>query len=246
MATIAFTKLETTVRMEVDSSLIYYKPVMMIPVVSGNNITFQHPSNINYDFTISSTDTITAGGSPVSGTAEEIADELAETIFFEAAGGGGGGADLSTENTWIADQHFNTENIDIYHDTEDVTMGATAFDNAAMAYIYATAGTNSVDVKSFGPTNASTTKNLITLTGAKSVIDVIASAADALTITVSGTNYLVADGWTTGYLKLADGKFIIDAWNAVPEYADNAAAVAASKPVGFVYRTGDVLKIVHD
>lgn len=31
----------------------------------------------------------------------------------------------------------------------------------------------------------------------------------------------------------------------VPEYADNAAAVAAGKPVNSIYRTGDLLKIVH-
>jgi hypothetical protein len=31
----------------------------------------------------------------------------------------------------------------------------------------------------------------------------------------------------------------------VVEYADNAAAVAAGRAVGFVYRTGDLLKIVH-
>lgn len=31
----------------------------------------------------------------------------------------------------------------------------------------------------------------------------------------------------------------------VPEYADNASAVTAGLAVGRVYRTGDVLKIVH-
>ena len=33
--------------------------------------------------------------------------------------------------------------------------------------------------------------------------------------------------------------------NTVLEYADNAAAVAASLPIGQIYRTGDLLKIVH-
>ena len=32
---------------------------------------------------------------------------------------------------------------------------------------------------------------------------------------------------------------------AVAEYADNAAAVAAGLPIGTRYRTGDFLKIVH-
>jgi hypothetical protein len=31
----------------------------------------------------------------------------------------------------------------------------------------------------------------------------------------------------------------------VQEYADNSAAVAAGLPIGYIYRTGDVLKIVH-
>ena len=31
----------------------------------------------------------------------------------------------------------------------------------------------------------------------------------------------------------------------VPEYANNAAAVSAGKAVGFVYRTGDAMKVVH-
>lgn len=34
-------------------------------------------------------------------------------------------------------------------------------------------------------------------------------------------------------------------FTSVPEYADNAAAVTAGLAVGKVYRTGDVLKIVH-
>ena len=34
-------------------------------------------------------------------------------------------------------------------------------------------------------------------------------------------------------------------FTSVPQYADNAAAVTAGLAVGRVYRTGDVLKIVH-
>lgn len=34
-------------------------------------------------------------------------------------------------------------------------------------------------------------------------------------------------------------------FTGVSEYADNAAAVAAGLAVGKVYRTGDVMKIVH-
>ena len=34
-------------------------------------------------------------------------------------------------------------------------------------------------------------------------------------------------------------------FTSIPEYADNAAAVTAGLAVGNVYRTGDVLKIVH-
>ena len=31
----------------------------------------------------------------------------------------------------------------------------------------------------------------------------------------------------------------------VPEFDDNASAIAANLPIGKLYRTGDVLKIVH-
>ncbi len=31
----------------------------------------------------------------------------------------------------------------------------------------------------------------------------------------------------------------------VPEYTDNAAALAAGLVIGRIYRTGDILKIVH-
>lgn len=34
--------------------------------------------------------------------------------------------------------------------------------------------------------------------------------------------------------------------NTIPEYADNAAAVAAGLGVGRFYRTGDALKVVHE
>lgn len=36
-----------------------------------------------------------------------------------------------------------------------------------------------------------------------------------------------------------------EVFSSVPEYADNAAAVTGGLNVGDIYRTGDVLKIVH-
>ena len=41
------------------------------------------------------------------------------------------------------------------------------------------------------------------------------------------------------------GLILTTATSGAPEYADNAAALAAGLTVGQIYRTGDVLKIVH-
>jgi len=46
--------------------------------------------------------------------------------------------------------------------------------------------------------------------------------------------------WSDWFSRLAR------ALNTIPEYADNAAAVAAGIPVGRFYRTGDALKVVHE
>lgn len=66
-----------------------FKPRNMVPVVSGDIITFQHPYNVDYDFIIdAAADDITAAGSPVTGTAAEIAASLATSIFTEEVSGG--------------------------------------------------------------------------------------------------------------------------------------------------------------
>lgn len=88
MATFDFTILNSSVALANIDGFGFYKPRNMVPVISGSIITFKHPKNINYDFSISTSDTITAAGNPVTGTAEEIADALAGAIFFEPSGGG--------------------------------------------------------------------------------------------------------------------------------------------------------------
>lgn len=80
MATIAFTKIGSTVKVVKDSTTITYKPAKMIPSTDGSTITYKHADDVRYAFDFSVSDTITAGGSPVSGTADEIIEGLS-TIF---------------------------------------------------------------------------------------------------------------------------------------------------------------------
>jgi hypothetical protein len=76
MATIAFTKIGSTVKMVRDTTIITYKPAKMVASITGTTISYKYIGNINYDFSFSSADTITAGGSPVSGSADEIVEDL--------------------------------------------------------------------------------------------------------------------------------------------------------------------------
>lgn len=78
MATIAFTKIGSTVKVVKDSTTITYKPAKMVASVNGTAITYQYPGSIKYNFTFDTSDTITADGSPVSGTAAEIVSDLSE------------------------------------------------------------------------------------------------------------------------------------------------------------------------
>jgi hypothetical protein len=80
MATIAFTKIGSTVKM-VKDTVVTYKPSAMVPTISGTTITYKYPNNIKYGFSFSTADTITAEGDPVSGTAVQIVDALAVAIF---------------------------------------------------------------------------------------------------------------------------------------------------------------------
>lgn len=60
---------------------------------------------------------------------------------------------------------------------------------------------------------------------------------------VNGTyNFTLAELLTLISNNLTATSFVL---SNVQEYADNAAAIAAGLTVGRVYRTGDVLKIVH-
>ena len=46
--------------------------------------------------------------------------------------------------------------------------------------------------------------------------------------------------WLTKKVKNLLGRF-----NNLPVYTDNAAAIAAGLSIGQLYRTGDVVKVVH-
>lgn len=61
--------------------------------------------------------------------------------------------------------------------------------------------------------------------------------------TSGATNLYYAQ--TTG-LGAADWRILLSVgYTGAPEYADNNAAIAGGLTIGQVYRTGDVLKIVH-
>jgi hypothetical protein len=80
MATFAFTRIGSTVKVVKDSTIISYKPTIMVASVDGTTITYKCP-DIRYQFSFSSSDTITADGDSVSGTADEIVEALGEAIF---------------------------------------------------------------------------------------------------------------------------------------------------------------------
>lgn len=50
-------------------------------------------------------------------------------------------------------------------------------------------------------------------------------------------------GWVTNRVKKL---CCLTNYTKLPEYADNAAALAAGLMIGQVYRTGDILKVVHE
>lgn len=47
-------------------------------------------------------------------------------------------------------------------------------------------------------------------------------------------------GWLTKKVKILLGQF-----NNLPQYADNTAALAGGLHAGQLYRTGDIVKVVH-
>ena len=63
---------------------------------------------------------------------------------------------------------------------------------------------------------------------------------NALNPAIEGEFKVLHRLWSDWLVRLARGL------NTVPEYADNAAAVAAGVRVGGFYRTGDALKVVHE
>lgn len=70
-------------------------------------------------------------------------------------------------------------------------------------------------------------------------------SANIVQNSISGISLSVTDVATTTLLNKFEITPIGYFLRNVPEYADNAAAIAASRPIDSIYRTGDALKIVH-
>jgi hypothetical protein len=84
--------------------------------------------------------------------------------------------------------------------------------------------------------------NLVSLTG--TVVPVIpATYLGQAYLNVAKSMFYVAKGINTGATDWSLA-LTVPATGA-PEYADNSAALFAGLSVGQVYRTGDILKIVH-
>jgi hypothetical protein len=186
-----------------------FRPRNMVPVINGDNITFQHPSSVDYDFTVATTDTITAEGNPITGTATEIADALLAAVFFVEAGGGG--AALDEVNAWTAKQHFN-EGIEIQ---KDVNSHFSA-----------------IIIENYDETSPSSAISAIGVYTWNNGLDIQVRNDDGTYIDSYG-----------GKLNINTGGNIVRLQASISDYADDAAAAAASLPVGGLYRTGSILKI---
>lgn len=85
--------------------------------------------------------------------------------------------------------------------------------------------------------------NLVPKSGAGAPTAAAIYLGQLYTRTSGATNLYYAQTTGTG---AADWRIILSVgYTGAPDYADNNAAIAAGLLVGQVYRTGDVLKIVH-
>jgi len=85
--------------------------------------------------------------------------------------------------------------------------------------------------------------NLVPVTGSNAPTNAAIYLGQLYVRTAGAKNLLYAQTTGTGAL---DWRIVLSVgYTGAPEYADNAAAAAAGLFAGQVYRTGDVLKIVH-
>lgn len=212
-----------------DSGDAVFKPRNMVPVVSGNSVTFQHPDNINYDFTITTDDTITASGNAVSGTAVEIADELAEAIFFIPGGGSGSGV-------------FTTD-VSIDQNHADAT-GLTITNTTAGGYtqIYAESAESG-----FEQYCTDTDMTIGGWSGSAGLLIRLVAADGKLLIqnnaTLSGQDTEYRTNSSSHVFMIGGSPVLTIHEGGINNYADDSAAATAGVPVTGLYRTGSALKI---
>jgi hypothetical protein len=209
MSTVAFVKAGNSVKVTIDS-VDRYVPVNMVPEIDSPKIYFRGVSTAAYDFSIEATDTITAEGNSVTGTAEQIADELAEVIFVTVSGGAG--VSLSDANIWTANQSIALDQNGVTKLAVSNFQGEAASEASieliANRELYIRAGDAYTEIQTVGGPLRITTGSTVQ-------------------VYVGSTKVFAIPG-------------------AINDRADNAAAIAAGLTAGDVYRTGDVLKIVHD
>lgn len=205
----------------------FYKPRNMVPTVTNEGtILFQHPTDVSYNFYIDpETDTVTAEGNPITGTADEMADALVEAVFFVESGASVDGitstpgalmfGDWSGEAPFLVDIATTSTSVGLYADTDFATVGL------------------------YGQNASAEIKAYRNSTG---------NAANDQKVAFETQNALAAEYRTTNaaphVFKIA-GTEVFKIAGVVQEYADNAAAAGAGLSVGSIYRTGDALKIVH-
>lgn len=82
----------------------------------------------------------------------------------------------------------------------------------------------------------------LTVTRTANISDLVTTGSAAIGGNITGSNNVIAlNDVSVGNDLTVTGKTIID----VPEYNDNADALTGGEVIGTVYRTGDLLKIVH-
>lgn len=224
MATYSFTRLSSgTVKVVADGNT-YFIPgdCKVNPEDSLNRIiiTDRYGAKITMD---SELDTINIAGIANTGTATEIAEDLATDIFFLASSGGAEGAAIlaAATNTFTGDR-LSVEQ-----------------DQASIIEIYTyngdTEGSSGISAYSVGPN-----------------VSMISYCPDHATPTRAGKVVIEAVNNTNGMDIYSDTniKFILNGSDVliipvggIAAYADDAAAATGGVPAGGLYRTASALKI---
>lgn len=223
MATVIFSIVNSiTSQVSVDGASTF-KPRNMVPAVNGNEIRFAHPYNVNYDFIIYATDTITAEGSPVTGTPDEIATAIANAVFFEESAGGAVEGLLVEEGAWTFGAYEETTDkvLAVVNAIGGVEASAQET-NGGKVFVYADVATVSVrayPTSTGDPSNDG--KGAIDFTGGPAEI----RSSDSLSILIGGSLACIIPS------------------GGIQDYADDAAAATGGVPVNGLYHTSGTLKI---